>query len=277
MTLKKETVAELENRLGLPSGDLATKIADATEHEIDLAPFTFIKTTDLTTREGNLRKEGFDEGKIAGEEILVKAIRDEFGIEKAALPKKANAKQIKEVIHTSVAAELKISPDKRIGELTNDITALQDTVKKKDEKISDLTSSYQRKEQQSAIRHTILGKIPDKTKIPKEDVLNLFMSKHRVELADDGKLVFKNDEGIMKNETTRAPLTIDEVIPTFITPYLEGPGGGAGGEDKPNQSTGAPGTMAAFIKEMETAGKNPSGSEAIQEMRRRRKAGTLKD
>lgn len=257
--IKKETLKAIETAFGLTEGEFDKLYADKDEKDIPIADFVIEKKADQVIRIANLEKAKENAGIEIGKEIMVKEIRTEFGIDKDKLPKKVDAKKVKEVVFAKVSEDLKIAPDTRVTELQKDKEELGKKVIEWETKYTGLEQTHAKKERISGVKTQLFAKAPEKLIIPIEDAFTLGTTKKGIKIDFDGETpVFKLNGAVMKNEKTLNPMTAEEVAPMIFADYVGQIQGGAGDKDKPGQSK--PGTLAAFRKKMEDEG-IPSGSE----------------
>lgn len=265
--IKETTITDLEKLLKMPEGTLKNAITSAEEVAIELPKVKVFTVEEDDQRVENLKREF----KTAGLEIAVKEKRRELGLE-------FEGKTIDNLLENykkKVIEEAGINPDKKVLELTRDKEALQANLLKESQKLADFEKAVNRERNQFAIDNTILKQIPDNTLIPKEDVLGLFKTKYQVEKSEQGSLLFKKagSDEILKSPTTLNPLSAEDVLKDFLMPYIGKPAGGAGAGDSGGASK--PGTMEAFMVEMEKKNIGVGSEEFNREMQNRIKEKTL--
>lgn len=265
MSFKKEHIAALETALGMKAGDFDAKYKDAAEADLDLTPFEIAKKDDIAARIKNTGDSRFEEGKKAGSEYFVKGVRDLLGIDKTKLDKKIAPEKFKEVVTSFILETNKIAPDARITALEEDKKKLQKRAEKLEQEKNELEGTYKKESKFSGTKIALLGKAPEKLKIPKEDALFLGMKNNNITIDLDGEnVVFKKDGAVLKNEKNLNPMTIDEIAPMIYTPYIDAVGGGAGGTDNPGQAK--PGTLAALRKKLEDDGIRPGSEQYMKKI-----------
>lgn len=260
-----KNISEIETALGLKAGTLDTAIKSTTEDVIDISGLEIMKKTDFESFKTNLKENS----RTAAIEESVKEYRTKLGLDfqGKTLDKLVDAYKEK------IIKDANLNPDKRVSELEKDLGIMKNNYETTNEKLTKVESEYKQKENLRTIRDAVVAEIPANTIIPKEDVLNIFFSKNKIELVDTGGIIFKKGDEVLKNPTTLNPLSIKEVMTEFITPYVKPPEGGGGGKDNPGLAK--PGSFAAFSEEMVKAG-NPEGSTKFnEEMSKRIKEKTL--
>jgi hypothetical protein len=253
----------------VPSEQLAKGI-EAGSVEIKTDGLKVLKSEDFEMFQRNLSDTEYNKGKVAGEEMLIKAARENFGLsfEGKTLESFAEALKVKTL------KDATIEPDKKVTELSKDIEKLRGNLTEWEQKYTGLQGSIQQREKQGKIDNLILSAIPkDGISIPADDIALIFKSRYGIELNETGGHIVKQGDNVLKNSATLSELTIKDVMAEFIKPYIKTPVGGVGGEDKTKANIGS---MDAFIKEMESNGHNTNSIGFQKEMQKRIKEGTLK-
>lgn len=261
-----KNTADIETALKLKPGALKAAIDATDEVEIPVANLVIRTTDENTTREENLKRAHEE----AGAEIAVKAAKQKFGLDFQG----KTIENFADAFKAKVIAEANLPKDKRVTELESDLTGLRTNLDVATNKIKELETTITVGAQQRTIESQILAKIPENTTIPRNDVFDLFASRNKARLNDKGQIEFLDGDQVRKNPATMSPLTVDEVMGTWITPYLKTASGGAGGSDDP--APGKPGTMEHFIKKMEDQGIKQGSEKFNTAMVAAYKAGELK-
>mgnify|MGYP000874606544 CR=1 FL=1 len=236
-----------------------------------------IETTDLVIKPktefetylSNLKKEEYNNGKVAGSEMTIKEAREKYGLSFEG----KTIDNFAEALKAKVIADAKIEPTQKIKELENDKEKLQAIAKEWETKHNDLLSTFENEKKQGRIERELLSKLPkDGLAIPSEDLLLILKTKNEFDV-DGNSIVVKKGGEVLKNQNTLNPITLDEYLPEIIKPYIIKRNGGNGEESGGSAKAG---TIEAFIKEM-SANNITQGSQAFNaEMQKRIKDGTLK-
>ena len=260
-----KNLADIEKALSLPTGALDEAIKSTEEKVIDISNLEILKREDYESRIKNIKEET----SIAAVEIAVKKARAEKGL---AFEGKT-IENLLEAQKSKVIAEANLNPDKKVSELEKDLSTMRMNFENANKKLIEVENEFKQKENFRTIKDTIISEIPANTIIPKEDVINIFFSKNKAELSENGSVIFKRGEDVLKNQITLNPLTVKEVMKEFITPYIAPPTGGGGGTDNPGQNK--PGTYEAFAKDMEKLNIMEGSIKFNEEMSKRIKEKTL--
>ena len=199
------------------------------ETETDLTIPNLLTPEQVSTLSTNIRKDGFEEGKTAMREILVKDIKTKAGLQ-------IETKELDPVLEA-----LKEAWKKPAGnpELENSLKELQ---KKYTEDLSakDSALAQARKELNGIkVRSTMAKYLPEETIIDKDYILTLFASEHEVEQTDSGAVVKKS--GNVLKDDLQNPKSLEAVVKEFAMPFAKKEGraggdepGGAGGKSFTN-------------------------------------------
>lgn len=257
-----KNLTDIETALGLKAGEFKTMYDAADEKTIDITGLAIVPKADYEVLKKTEFNERIENTKTAAVEIAIKKARTDLGLtfEGKTMDKLVDA------VKTKAVADAGIAPDKKVKELEGDLDKMRLNFNTATEKLTKVESEYKQKDNLRTIRETIFKKIPENTVIPKEDVLNLFVSKNEIELSDTG-IVFKKNGEVMKNPTTLSPTTIDELMPNFLQPYIKPAAGGGGGGDNPAQ--GKEGSFVKFCEEMQKANVRENTPEFNKEMQKR--------
>lgn len=260
----------LEKFITLPEGKkLSDLISDEEEHEVSINEKLKIFDTeeDFNTLIENKKKEF----ETAGREKLLKSMRDnaELKYEGVKDPNKFTEALIAK-IKTETLESAKIEPDKKIQELESDLSGLRGQITKKDEEITGLNDTIKQTGTASSISELIRSALPEKTLIPKEEVVQLVGGKVDLRFEDGKALLFENGEVVKDNLAN--PVNPLDRLKELSAPYAVAVSGGTGGGD---EGGGNKSSYDSFAKEMKAKGVNEGSEEFQKEVIKRTEAGTL--
>lgn len=185
-------------------------------------------------------KNRFEEGKKAIEEITSKELSEEFGVEKT--------KDIRKLIK-AVSKKEADEAGKKPGEKEEKLKEENEALKKK---LTDQEAEFQSKENEyksklfdTELTTEISQYIPEKTVIPKEDLVALFKNRYRVSQTEDGKTVVQDSKGNIIKDKVLNPVPVKDVVSQFSETYLSKEGMG-GKDQKTNGSSGKFSKMSEF-------------------------------
>jgi hypothetical protein len=263
-----KNIAEIEVSLGLEAGKLTEMISSDEEHELDLNEIVVLPKATYTERIENIKKETSTTTK----EILVKKMRNEFGLEFEGKTEDNLITAFKTKLE-KVKEEAVTDPEKRYVDLKTDFEKLQSNFAKAEQEKTDLLDGFKKKEQENEIKSEFFKYVPDNTLVSKATIFTEATQQGFTFAIEDGKKVIKDSSGeIVKDEKTFSPLPYKDWVSNFVTPYLSKAAGGNGGSDEPG--SGKAGSFEAFEKEAEKNGWN--ATQRNEKMQERIKNGTLK-
>ena len=211
----KETIKKIAEVLKLDASIFEANFKSDKEEVLEV-PVLF--TEDEKTTFGTNR---FNEGKKAMSEIAVKDLKEKHGLEftgkslDSALEAYADKKLI----------DAKIAPDAKVKTLQDENKTLKGSLETALGKEQTLTKDYNDKLFQVETKSNILTHIPNETIIPREDLVDLFMNRHRVSREDDSIIIYKGDQKLVDNVLN--PIPLKDAVAQFSESYLkkEGMGG----------------------------------------------------
>lgn len=253
--------------------DVPKEVLDKEEYEIKKDDIVIFNKPDFDIRLKNESDSAYVRGKIAGEEMNTKAIRDKFGVEIDG----KDFDKITEAIKLKILKEANIEPDKAIKEKESIIEQLRANMAKIEAEKVAITTQFTEKEKKMRLDSMLFTAIPDKAvsdSLSKNDIGALFRANGFDITENDGKVVAVKNGEVIKNPTTLEPLPFNDVVAKFVTDKklitIDGRGAGDGtGKD-------TPGSIEAFEKEMEAKGYKYGSNEYFNEMNERIKNKTLK-
>ena len=204
----------------------------------------YMSEEDKATMIGNY-KEDFE---TAGREKVLKELRDNAGLEYEGVKDPNNfISNLSAKVKADALKEASIEPDKKVESLNKDLDILRQQNQEYQNKFTQLENDYQLKESRRKQDSSILGFMPEKTTLPKDDLLTLFNVKYEVETTENGTVIKKGGE-VLKDEL-RNPLSLDKVVSDFSASYIGKPDGGAAKPDDVGNAKA--GSYEAFEKRNE--------------------------
>jgi len=222
----------------------------------------------------NLGDDEYKKGKVAGEEMAVKAVRDEYGLDFEG----KTVKNFAEAFKTKVLTEAKVEPSKKIQELEDDKMKLQKNLAEKTQEFEAFKTDVTTRETRSRKDSFLTGLLPEAgLRVSKKvTLLALKDAGIDVDFGDNGTPTITVNGQVQKDEKTLDPVKPGDFINARLSTLdlLASASGGTGGGDEGGGA--ASGGYDAFVKEMEKAGKSEGSQAFNEEMSKRISAGTLK-
>jgi len=260
-----KNIIDLEKSLKLKEGTLKSALEAPDEVEIEI-PKLKVRTEDEEIQFVDNLKNEF---KTAGREIAIKEAREKHGLEFQG----KHMDNLLENFKAKVLKDADVNPDKRVVDLTTDLTTVRTNLEKVTNEYNTFKANIEVEKERSNINNMVLSEIPDNTIIGKSELLTLFNSKFAAEKQDNGAIVFKTGNEVLKDKTTMTPLSAKEIVKDFIAPYLGKPVGGSGQGDETGGSK--PGSLDAFMKEMADKNISQNSESFNKEMQKRIQNKTL--
>lgn len=251
--LNAETLKKIAGVLGLEVSDLTAKIKSDTEETLEV-PVVYTQA-DYDAFGANR----FNEGKTAMSEIVTK----DFKVKHPEV--QFTGKNLENWIEafadhraSEKLKEAKINPDERVKALEDDKKTLQTKLTEAEGKVAQTTKDFEQRMFQVEIRNQIISLIPDNTVIPKEDLVDLFLNRHRVAKEENGISVYKGSELLRDKQLNLLPLK--DVVTQFTENYVKktGMGGGNAGGGFTGKFT----KMSQFMDYCKEHNLEPMGQEA---------------
>lgn len=229
---------------------------------------------DYNTLISNVEKEGYNKGKVSGEQMAVKSVRDTYGLDFEG----KTVANFAEAFKQKLEQDLKVEPDTKIEELKKDNDLLRNNLTEFENKFNNLQSSVEQEKKDFKATSLILNSMPASgLSVKPEIATKLFKMEYSLDFDESGEAIVKKGDTVIKDETTRSPIKINSAIESFL--QTEGliakpDGSGRGADDE--TGSGNVGDIKSFIKEMEDNGKNMNDIDVQEEMNKRIADGTLK-
>ena len=228
--LSQETLDAIAGTLGIEAEVFAKGVTSEDEVTLELPERKVFSISDYDTILDNKGKERYDVGKTAGNEMALKSLSEEVGIDTAK-----NASDFVSSYKALILEEAKAEPNQRISELEASVSNLQGVIETKNGEFNALEGKIKTDNQ----RHKVQGLIPtlpETIGLSKEEATSLFFM--GVEVKEDG--VYKN--GVLQKDNLENPITLEQSVTDFVTARgwnktPAGRGGGSGGDGNTKPKT----------------------------------------
>lgn len=193
--LKKETLAELAKRAGIKAEDLQTAMASETEVEVQLPEVVTYLKADFDIFQANLKKAGYDEGKVAGEEMSVKAV-------KTAKNLTFEGKSVSALVDFVIDATKKeagAEPEAKYKTLEQKYNDLRTQKESEINLLKNEKETLAKGLFETRVIDQLTSSIEGETIIPKKQVAALFRMENEI-VEQDGGLFVKRNGDLVKDE-----------------------------------------------------------------------------
>lgn len=207
--LKKDQIAQIAKFLKIKETDLQTAIADEKEVDLTLPEISTFTTDELATRDKNQKSQGYNEGKTTGVEMLIKEQKEKHGLEFEG----KDVDKLIDSIKTKTLTDAKLSPDKKVEELNKALETVQSNLIVLQTEKSELENKLKTQ----SLNSSILSVFPaNRIATLKDDESLLLLQREYTFVEEDGKLVAKKGNEIVRDKTTQAPLEVKDVIADYF-------------------------------------------------------------
>jgi len=166
--------------------------------------------TELTARDDNQKKLGYNDGKEAGLEIFVKEQKQKLGLDFEG----KDPEKLITSLQTKVLADAKIEPNQKIKEKDEQITKLQGTVQ-------DFENKYKASEKEKSDMRTmskLAAAVPGGLPFEADEVIMSMRSRgYSFDVDDTGNITPKKNGEVLRDSKTQNPLDHKAVINDYVT------------------------------------------------------------
>jgi hypothetical protein len=255
--------------------ETVSKAIEAGELSLNVENAIIYKKEDFETFKTNLANDEYKKGKTAGEEMLIKTLKEQTGLEVEGKKPEVFVNAFK----TKILEEAKIEPSKKIQELEADKNKLLQNYQTLEGEYNTFKTTVTEKETKQKKDTLLMSFIPDKDLVVDKDIaLVALRTKTGIDISFDEKgnpFLVKGGE-MIKDEKTLQPIDAKLFIPQQIEAIgliKKVTGTSSGGSD----DFGGAGTSSydIFVKEMKNNGIEPGSEKFAVEMNKRIKEKTL--
>ncbi|WP_346320775.1 hypothetical protein [Chitinophaga sp. YIM B06452] len=257
--LNEATQKAIAKLLRMDEAAFTTALKDEKEVEVKLPELTAFSADELRARDENTKRTGYNEGKTAGEELLIKGQREKLGLTFEGKDPDAFITALKE----KILSDAKVEPNKQLQEKEVMITNLQKNIQTLQGQVSTLEG------EKTAIsnRSKLLAYFPENTKtsISPSDILTLAEANGFSFKEENGILVPSLNGQVVRDATTQNPIPAQQWLPNFLKEknYIvaEEPNRGGRGAGSDKMTTGTATKMSEATKAWEAEGKSANSAE----------------
>ncbi len=218
--LKETVLSELAKRAGVSLAELKKGIESETEETLSFdAEGEFITHTELESIKERAGKDSYKEGKKAGEEMFIKEIKSDEGLEFEGKTKDQLMKALKEKIQKETGSE----PIKRIQELEDDKKKLQLSLTEKENELKAETEKFNSRLNGIEIESVIKNSLPEKLAngLTKEQAYKLYKADREfVKTAEGIALLDPVTKQVIKDKKLN-PVSITDDLKEFLKQFGE--------------------------------------------------------
>jgi hypothetical protein len=207
--LSEKTLQAIADKLKIKIDDLSSAVKSEQNVDLTIPEITVFTSDELTRHDENLKKENYEKAKTAGEEMLIKNLKDKTGV-------KIDGKDPDKFISSfknQILEEAKIEPNKKIEELQGDIDKLKANLKIADDEKTNLTNQIK----ETSLQQKIISSSQKEAILPALDIYTLMKSKGYSFVEENGKINVSQNGNVLKDNKTLEPLSGIDIFDKFIT------------------------------------------------------------
>lgn len=233
-------------------------LKDQKEVELTVSPIHLLDDTQLTELKGTVKKEGYEEGKLAGSEIFAKELKRKAGIEREG----KSLDVIYGYLTEKFTADAKVEPNQKIRELTDSLTNLQKTFETEKNQWTQTTTALQGQLEQKDIDFYATANIPSLNGIKPSHALLIYKQERQLKKDESGNIIIYKGGKPLKDQLEK---NID--FTTDFTSFARENGwigsSGRGGGSESGVSISEFKTLNDVYKYMEKNKMNPDSPEGV--------------
>lgn len=254
MALSKATLERIAEISGVSVEDITAKISSEKEESLEIPKGEFYTETEMQA----LEKNKYEDAKKVFEEQAVKQWRKKLDLD-------FEGKTFDNLFkHHDKSLKEKYQKDssERVKELEADLEKVNSQNEELVSGLQNELSSLKKENKLTSMKADLLGVMPGETSIPKEDVLTLFFSKHKVNENEGGQTFLEANGQPLKDPKTQSYLDYKQVFTDFAENYKTKPSGRGGDNDTGSKK---PNNPDQFIENWEKQNNKPiSSSEGVR-------------
>lgn len=232
--IKESILKTIATRAGVDADKFIAAIKSESETEFTVeGNGEFLTDDEIENIKTESKKTGYSEGKEAGSEMTIKAVKKLAGVEFEGKTPENLFAAVKEKLSTEAGKE----PNTKIAELESDKKKLQDLISEKEgiiqTKESELTNLF--------IEAKIKSRLPEKTEtgLTRDDLFTLYSSRRKFQRTENDIQLLDPKTGEQIKDKKMNHVKIENDIEEFLEPYGKPKTDGAsGGDDTGNSSKG---------------------------------------
>lgn len=258
--LKEDFSKHLTDTLGVNLEQLKEAITSEKEVEVTYKTGMLMDDETLTTLKEDVKKQGYNEGKVAGVEMAIKLGKEKFGLEFEG----KTIENFGESLKIKTLSDAKVPADKKVKELSTSLETLQGKyetdISLKENEITKIKTEFKNVQIQSVIQSQVPKEV---VAVKPSQFAALVSMEYSFDYNEDDVLVVSKNGKLLKDNLEK-PIPIPDVLTTFAKTNgwldAEGRGGGDAGEGGSNGFK----TMNEVYKHMEENEINPMSNKGKQ-------------
>ncbi|MDR1199988.1 MAG: hypothetical protein LBK94_13430 [Prevotellaceae bacterium] len=257
--LSEKTLQAIADRLKVKVDDLSSAVKSEQDVDLTIPELTVFTSDELKLHDENLKKSNYESAKTAGEEMLIKNLKEKTGIK---IEGKDPDKFIS-ALKNQILEEAKIEPSKKIEELQGDIDKLKANLKTAEEDKNSLKNQIV----ETSLQQKIFAGSQKEAILPAFDIYTLMKSKGYSFAEENGKITVSQFDKPLKDDKTLEPLSGIDIFDRFIeeNSLAKQEGGKTGRGNKSTQTTTGITKLSELEEKYKSEGKSVNGAEFMAE------------
>lgn len=204
---------------------------DKAEVEVQAEPFHLLNEAQLSELKTTLKKDGYEEGKLAGGEMFARKLKQSFGLNGDDYPGK-DLDSVTKILKDKVLADAKIEPEKKVKELSDSLQSLQQTLQSKESEFNSLLTQKDQTIKTIKTEAYLLTAFPKVDGYKPNHILAAFKSDgYGVDFDDNNQPIPVHNGKVLKDQYEK-PVELNKVVTEWLTSsgfqQQQTPGRGAG-------------------------------------------------
>lgn len=260
--LTGEQIKSIASIIKVDESVLKKAINSDKEESIEIKELFVFDKTEIQSRDENIKRQGYSEGKTAGIELLVKEYKEKYGVQ---IEGKDPHKFI-EAFKEKIISDSGFNPNEKVTELQNSLSVLQSNYDNLEKEKNEIVANQNR----INIESSILNGVNKDFIIGKNEVFSLMKSNGYSFEEEDGAIVAKKDGQIIRDERTQRPVDPSIAIESYAVERKlvkddseQRRGRGASSNSQDSCAT----TLSELKDQFEKEGKNTNSEEFMSKCR----------
>lgn len=261
--LKAEQLKSIATLLKINPATLEAAVASDKETEIELPrDVKLLSDKDLESRDKNVKSTGYNEGVRAGQEIMIKDLKQAHGLTFEG----KDSNKFVEALVAKTLSDAKLQPNEQLKEKDGIIANLQKSV----QTLTTEKEQIQKQHKETLLNDNLIKHVPTLAVglEPDEVILSMKSKGYTFEIDDAGALITKYNGQIVRDATTQNAVEVKDVISGYVKERkwekadTEPPRGRGAGNSTPTRD-GSITTLSQAQKAWEAEGKSANSSEFV--------------
>jgi hypothetical protein len=256
--LSNESINKIASLLKLNAEEFTSILKDAEEKSIQIPDgIQVFSKSELDTRDEAKTKSAYSDGKLAGEQMAVKAMKEKYGL---------NYEGSKDIDVLMEKFKEKLESESKKTPAEHETTIIQ--LRKSVEEYSAKATEWETKYNDLNITQKVFSVMPEPTNgLTKAEAFTVLKANGYEVVDANGQIQLKHNGNIVSDEKLATPLSADVAFKNIFEtkgwykPAEPAASGRGGGSSNPAQGAGIPSKLSEAEAKWKAEGKSTNGSE----------------